>query len=78
MYFIEYSMSNYDPGLSLFNTIFNVQFLESGDTGSKIFITQSAESAGASEYDLTGSLLISQGNFDFPTQIGNNIYLNNL
>jgi hypothetical protein len=73
MYFIEYSMSNYDPGLSLFNTIFNVQFLESGDTGSKIFITQSAESAGASEYDLTGSLLISQGNFDSPTQIGNNI-----
>jgi hypothetical protein len=73
MYFIEYSMSNYNPGLSLFNTVFNVQFLESGDTGSKIFITQSAESAGASEYDLTGSLLISQGNFDFPTQIGDTI-----
>ena len=73
MYFIEYSMSNYDMGLSLANNTFNVQFLESGDTGSKIFITQSAESAGASEYDLTGSLLISQGNFDFPTQIGNNI-----
>jgi hypothetical protein len=61
MYFIEYSMSNYDMGLSLANNTFNVQFLESGDTGSKIFITQSAESAGASEYDLTGSLLISQG-----------------
>ena len=73
MYFIEYSMSNYDMGLSLANNTFNVQFLESGDTGSKIFITQSAESAGASEYDLTGSLLISQGNFDFPTQIGNPI-----
>ena len=73
MYFIEYSMSNYDPGVSLVNNTFNVQFLESGDTGSKIFITQSAESAGASAYDLTGSLLISRGNFDSPTQIGSNI-----
>jgi hypothetical protein len=73
IYFIEYSMSNYDYKGSTSNNFFDVSFLESGDTGSKIFITQSAESAGASEYDLTGSLLISRGNFDSPTQIGSNI-----
>lgn len=71
MYFIEYSMSNYEYKGSNSNKFFDVSFLESGDIGSKIFITQSVESAGASEYDLTGSLLISRGNYDTPNQMGN-------
>ena len=69
MYFIEYSMSRYNAlGISANNNL-NVEFLESGDIGSKIFITQSVTSGGGG-YDLTGSLLIEQGNYDNPNQMG--------
>jgi hypothetical protein len=70
MYFIEYSMSLYDIEGDLANATFDVEFLENGDTGSKIIITQTASSAG-SGYSLTGSLLIEQGNYDTPNQMGN-------
>jgi hypothetical protein len=70
MYFIEYSMSRYDIEGDSANNTFNVTFLENGDTGSKIIITQTASSA-ESGYGLTGSLLIEQGNYDTPNQMGN-------
>jgi hypothetical protein len=72
MYFIEYSMSRYDIEGDFANNTLDIIFLETGDTGSKIIVTQTASSA-ESGYSLTGSLLIEQGNYDTPNQMGNTI-----
>ena len=72
MYYIEYSMSKYNTEGDTANNTFNVEFLESGDINSKILISQTASSAG-SDYNLTGSLLIEQGNYDNPNQMGDTI-----
>jgi len=70
MYFIEYSMSNYDYNSDTNNESFNVAFLETGDLESKILITQALTSSEDGAYNLTGSLLIEKGNYDNPTQMG--------
>lgn len=70
IYFIEYSMSRYDDrGVGL-NRIFDVEFLENGDTGSKILFEQRAEDTTINEYDFTGSLLLAHGNASTPTSLG--------
>ena len=73
MYFIEYSMSRYDIEGDSGNNTFNVEFMESGDTGSKIIVEQTTLSTGGGSYDLTGSIIIDQGNTSLPTFIGDNI-----
>ena len=70
IYFIEYSMSRYDDrGVSL-NRTFDVEFLENGDTGSKILFEQRADGVSINEYDFTGSLLLAHGNTSTPTSLG--------
>ena len=77
MYFIAYSMSGYDDRSISSNATFDVEFLESGDLGSKIILEQRADSVASDGYDLTGSLIISRGNTDSPTSLGDNLILGN-
>lgn len=65
MYYIEYSMSNFQGGVidgSLIGSV-NVDFTSTSDTGSLILISQSID-GGAAGFDLTGSLRIMKGNID--------------
>ena len=78
MYFIAYSMSNYNDRGAGLNTTFDIEFIENGDTGSAIIIEQRAESGGSgNEYDLTGSILISHGENSTPTSVGDIILTQN-
>ena len=77
MYYIEYSMSNYNDMSLTANEEFDVDFIETGDTGSKIIIEQRAVSTAASGYDLSGSVVINQGDREFPNlpiPVGNAIF----
>ena len=74
MYFIEYSMSNFTPGVGAGFTTVDVDFLQTGDTGSKILIEQRISEV-SSGYNLTGSVYIAQGNIDNPTSEGDNIII---
>jgi hypothetical protein len=58
MYFIEYSMSNFVDNSD--NVI--VDFLENGDTGSKILISQSFGGSFTGVYNLTASVSVEQYN----------------
>ena len=63
MYYIEYSMSNFVPGViagSAVNTV-NVDFTSTSDTGSLILISQSID-GGAAGFDLSGSLRVLKSN----------------
>ena len=63
MYYIEYSMSNFVPGVIngvATNTV-NVDFTSTSDTGSLILISQSID-GGAAGFDLSGSLRILKSN----------------
>ena len=65
MYYIEYSMSNFQGGVidgSLIGSV-NVDFTSTSDTGSLILISQSID-GGSAGFDLTGSLRIMKGNID--------------
>ena len=65
MYYIEYSMSNFVPGViggASVSTV-NVDFTSTSDTGSLILISQSID-GGAAGFDLTGSLRVMKGNID--------------
>ena len=67
IYFIEYSMSNFvDNGDDII-----VQFLENGDTGSKILISQSLGGGALSEYNLTASVSVQQFNSENGFYLGN-------
>jgi hypothetical protein len=72
MYFIEYSMSNFSPGTGAGFTTVDVDFLQTGDTGSKILIEQRISEV-SSGYNLTGSLYVAQGNADDKTSVGSNV-----
>ena len=71
MYFIEYSMSNYNTQEDSLNENFDVKFLETGDINTKIILTQTAESEGG--FQMAGSILIDRGNTDSPNSMGNTI-----
>ena len=62
MYFIEYSMSNYTPGIggNGFSS-FTADLTDGKEPNTKLFITSSFSDATLG-YDLTGSLYITKGN----------------
>jgi hypothetical protein len=77
MYYVVYSMSNYTVNSTTIpNETLNVEFKEDGDTGTKILITQSSDSI-SQDFDLTGSIIIAQGNSSNPSQVGNIIQSQN-
>jgi len=61
IYYLEYEFTDYAPGTGVGFVNTPINFLENGDTGSAILITQSFE-VDASTYELTGSIRI--GNKD--------------
>ena len=76
MYFIEYSMSNFTPGTATgFNTA-DIDFIESGDTGTELIISQSLVDTSGT-YIFSGSLYIKQGNDINKSSLGSNVFNDN-
>ena len=74
MYFIEYSMSNYKPGIvgGVEQTAFEVEFIENNNDAA-IIITQSSNLNAGQDFNVTGSVrilksnvsdIVTNGNFD--------------
>ena len=74
LYYIEYSMSNFNSGVIGGNPVIsqNVAFETNSDT-SILYITQSSAGGGGGTFNATGSLILRQNNIDSPSEIGNTV-----
>ena len=75
LYFIEYELTDYTPGTIPGLESIDVNYTEFQTEASYIYITSSFPDTGLN-YDLTGSVYLTQGNIDNPTSIGTKLFNN--